>query len=962
MNRRRWLIVLLFSIVFLGIFSTVSAEDEDITDDDFHFLDLFPEIEGFEHEPITYYMWQPDGFMGAFDPSYYLALLLFLITIFFLRFGIMILDFGLHPDFLNSFVEVIMDLAQSNLPQLVNFFLPIIIAIAGWFLIKDFRSGSYSQMGKRFITFLVGATAIGVFLTVGVSTVLKITDGVDKFSSITAGFLVASDEQRELNSEALFYNQVWEQIVYSTYAMGEVGSTDFRLTKDEAKDVNDALIQARKNRIAAWFFSDKITSAVHDSLIRLLNNDITKYSEGDRWADVMLDYPPTSKMRGAVISLFESEHEERYLAASDSLNRLILALVAFLASLTIFIFFLFFGVILLIFFFFFVGTLAAGMITLPLSLIAKEFPTVLLNWLKTLLAPLISKIVTSMYIALVFVIAGALLEASGNSMFGYIGALFFTAILFLLAIIAFFILGSKLSHSIFSPIYRTVSPVNRKVGQRFNKMRNRNKNNRAKDGADKNSKNNKGASDENRVDHDVVSPSRDQRDRNERGVVPTGEDTREDPGSRQQESYDLVNDNTDNENINYIDTSDVDRLPPSDAQQPVHSQQRRSHDVIILDGGRSSNQRPTREPMIIDVDTATTSNEDGSNKGNDSINNRLQLPTKENTREQMGAAPAGDVDNHDRAWIDRGEEHTSAREYTAAAQELVEDPNSRHNPDIIETDPSSTSEQPSSQEMAPEQAKIPAEDTNSRHNDDKATTVNSKEQAVSLKEDITDTTEDETLKNNADITEVGHSNKDEQSSQEITSSQEDVLADSKTGVDNSEHNESRIVTDSTSSKEQPLSHGSEEHTTADPGMTRNNEVANVNSSSDLEEGTSKETDTLPVKQGAQEQKPVAEHETSPATIEQKDVINASEVSDNKENDRGSHESVVVSRSDTEEVRDRHETLRNDQGHQQDQQSAPASEKRSEPDRKKNRIKRTRVVEQTEQSDDSDRRRTNHDII
>ncbi|MFD0591066.1 hypothetical protein ACFQZE_24010 [Paenibacillus sp. GCM10027627] len=436
MTKRPWkyktLIVALF--LFVGLFLVAGPVSAEYKEKD----ELFPEIEGFEHPPLSNYEWDHKGWTSAWEPLFVVDKVLFLLVVFLVRFSLMILDFGMNPTFFEGFITILWDIVQKNTKDLVYYFLPIIILIGVFFVVKDYGKGQYPAMIKRFVTFMIASAGLSVFLAIGVPTIIMVNNAVDELTGAISGGL--SSNQGKEDAEKNFYSVVWDQMVHTPFALGEVSEKDLALTPTEASKINSEISPYR-------------------------------VSAGEEWAAVILRFPKGSDERNEIVDLFEENHKELQVVAFNAADRFFIVLVCLLASVSVILFSLFFGIILIILFFYFVFVLAGGMIIIPLSFIPSEAPIVLKNWAKQIIAPLISKVVVGAYVGLVFLISGALIKSMLDNVLSFVVAMLFMSLLLLASIVIFFFLLSKFGYKIFAPINSAVAPMKKFMLNRYNRKR-----------------------------------------------------------------------------------------------------------------------------------------------------------------------------------------------------------------------------------------------------------------------------------------------------------------------------------------------------------------------------------------------------------------------------------------------------------------------------------------------------------
>ncbi|MDQ6422653.1 hypothetical protein RB620_24780 [Paenibacillus sp. LHD-117] len=444
---RALIIVLMLLVGIFLVAGSVSAEGYKEKDE------LFPEIEGFEHPPLSNYEWDSKGWTSAWEPLFVLCKVLFLLIVFLVRFGLMILGFGMNPTFFEDFITILWDIVQKNVWGIVLYFLPIVIVIGLFFVIKDYSQGRFQGMIKRFITFMIASACLGVFLGIGVPTIIMVNDAVDELTKAVSGEL-ASDQDNENDPAQNFYSVIWDQMIYTPFALGEVSDPDLALTAAEASKIN---------------------------------SEISPYSvsAGDEWAAVILRFPKGSDERNEILDLFEENHKELQVVAFNAGDRFFIVLVCLLASICVVIFTLFFGVVLIILFFYFIGVLAAGMVIIPISFVPTEAPIVLKNWAKQIIAPLVSKVVVGIYVGFVFLLTGAMLKSMEGNVLSFVVSMLFMSLLLLSSIVIFFLLLTKFGYKIFAPINTAVNPMKKLMYRRMNRMmRNRRINRRIKNPKD----------------------------------------------------------------------------------------------------------------------------------------------------------------------------------------------------------------------------------------------------------------------------------------------------------------------------------------------------------------------------------------------------------------------------------------------------------------------------------------------
>ncbi|MFD2328840.1 hypothetical protein ACFSR7_06210 [Cohnella sp. GCM10020058] len=433
--------LLIIGLCLMVMSSTAAAADSQASDGtikpDYVAFSIFPKIDGFDVPEPHFYMFESDGIFG--NVMGIIASVMLIMGTSLLRIGIMIMDFGMHPTFLNGIIEDITTRIQSNGWTLVQLLIPIVVIISFVLLGKDYLRGAASTTVRRGMVLVVSLCIVGLSFAMPVTTMVKALTFTTEFSNwftgqMTKVFIADGESPSEDGQDAnrVVYYQVWDMLAYKPFELGEIGKSDIRITKEEADKINKMI-------------------------------EPYKVKAGLRWGDVLLWFSPGSDDREDILDYYSDRYKENYDYAQNAGFRLLLGVVMVIVTLLATLFLIIMGAMLLALAAYFIGLLCAGAVILPFSLIPSE-QVFILKYLTRLLSVFLAMFFINVYIALVFVVVRFLSFTDGG--WSFLGGMMLVTVLFILATVMFFVLLSKMqSVPMFGEVNKVMSPV-RKAGGR----------------------------------------------------------------------------------------------------------------------------------------------------------------------------------------------------------------------------------------------------------------------------------------------------------------------------------------------------------------------------------------------------------------------------------------------------------------------------------------------------------------
>lgn len=406
--------ILFLAIMLFGIACGVSAAsnlpsgakgppaEENVT--------LIPNTDNFSTPDPSYYNWETDGILGTAVGT--LANMIMTNAAFTLKISIVIMDFGLHPTWLNGTIDEISKTATSNGWIFVQMLWPFIITGAFILFTKDYMSGSYANILKRGSSFIVSLAVIAILFAVPSTTITKTLGAVTDLGSWASGKMLSTftnDENADVQT-GYIYKAIWEQIIDRSMSYGEFGSEVIKIDAESATKIN---------------------------------SKISPYAvvEGMKWVDAILMFASDSDERMDIIDIYADKYENQYEQAKSPYWRYVLSLVTVVASTFASIYLLGMGIIMFILMIYLIGMILASVLFLPLTLIPSKEPMMLMQFLQKLVGVFTATVFVFLYISFTFIITNLVLKMDGLP---FIIRMMLPPVVFVASFIYFFILLSKL--------------------------------------------------------------------------------------------------------------------------------------------------------------------------------------------------------------------------------------------------------------------------------------------------------------------------------------------------------------------------------------------------------------------------------------------------------------------------------------------------------------------------------------
>lgn len=333
---------------------------------------------------LSNYVFDANGFVGRFDPIYWLANIVFTLTVFGMFLAMEFFSIGYAGNGLNDITGMVLKILHSAYLHIAVPLIPLVglvlIGVFLWFgVVKKDLPSVFSRAAKTMMTFLLlvmlstsGFANSGVLQKVG-----DFPGVVGNFFGGLVESVVAGATGESVGGTANLINNAWIDLVLSEWVVGEEGQN---------YSVNGKKVVPLLDKSSAW--------------------------------RSMLGYPPpNNSTRNGIATTLEQTPDGQ--TAFSSVNRLITSCAALVGNAGPVLYFLVMGGIMLFARLAFLILVAAGAVILPLELFpVTRSTTMALRWVQFMAMSLFAIFFVSAYTSVLLGLNQIISKAFSNGVFG----------------------------------------------------------------------------------------------------------------------------------------------------------------------------------------------------------------------------------------------------------------------------------------------------------------------------------------------------------------------------------------------------------------------------------------------------------------------------------------------------------------------------------------------------------------